>query len=69
MVAEQYAKRPLYGTMLSVVKSGLLGEPDCVNLSLAHEYHGARLLNLRTVRWHGMISIPSSTVHRFGKIM
>ena len=44
VVAEQYAKRPLYGAMLSVVKSGLLGEPDCVNLSLAHEYHGARLL-------------------------
>lgn len=44
VVAEQYTKRPLYGAMLSVVKSGLLGEPDCVNLSLAHEYHGARLL-------------------------
>ncbi len=44
MVAEQYTKRPLYGAMLSVVNQGMLGEPDCVNLSLAHEYHGARLL-------------------------
>ena len=44
VVAEQYTKRPLYQAMLSVVEEGLLGEPDCVNLSLAHEYHGARLM-------------------------
>lgn len=44
VVAEQYTKRPVYGAMLSVVEQRLLGEPDCVNLSLAHEYHGARLM-------------------------
>lgn len=44
VVAEQYTKRPLYQAMLSVVEEGLLGEPDSLNLSLAHEYHGARLI-------------------------
>ena len=44
MVAEQYTKRPTYRAMLSLVEEGLLGEPDGVNLSLAHEYHGARLM-------------------------
>lgn len=44
VVAEQYTKRPQYQAMLTLLKQGIIGEPDCINISLAHEYHGARLM-------------------------
>lgn len=43
-VAEQYFMYPYYRSMLEVLDSGIIGEPYNVNISLAHEYHGASLM-------------------------
>lgn len=42
-VAEQYFRFPTYQAMLNVLDSGIIGEPYNINISLAHEYHGASL--------------------------
>lgn len=44
VVAEQYTRYPLYEAMLRALGTGIIGEPDCLNISLAHEYHGASLI-------------------------
>jgi len=44
VVAEQYTRYPVYESMLKVLETGIIGEPDCLNISLAHEYHGASLI-------------------------
>ena len=44
VVAEQYTGYPEYRALLKVVGRNLIGEPDCLNISLAHEYHGASLM-------------------------
>lgn len=44
VVAEQYTRYPTYDSMLKVLKTGIIGEPDCINISLAHEYHGSSLI-------------------------
>lgn len=44
VVAEQYMYYPRYQAMLEVLKQNIIGEPDCINISLAHEYHGASLI-------------------------
>lgn len=44
VVNEQYRLYPIYRALLSVSESGILGEKDCLNCSLAHEYHGASLM-------------------------
>lgn len=44
VVAEQYTKYPTYDAMLKALDTGIIGEPDCLNISLAHEYHGASLI-------------------------
>lgn len=43
-VSEQYFRYPTYRSMLQVLESGIIGEPYNVDLSLAHEYHGASLM-------------------------
>lgn len=44
VVAEQYIYYPRYQAMLDVLSKDIIGEPDCINISLAHEYHGASLM-------------------------
>ncbi|MCM1258578.1 MAG: Gfo/Idh/MocA family oxidoreductase [Roseburia sp.] len=44
VVAEQYMYYPRYYAMLKVLRENLIGEPYNVNVSLAHEYHGASLI-------------------------
>lgn len=44
VVAEQYMYYPRYWAILDVLSKGIIGEPDCINISLAHEYHGASLM-------------------------
>ncbi len=44
VVAEQYTSYPTYKAMLDILNKGFIGEPDCMNISLAHEYHGASLM-------------------------
>ena len=44
VVNEQYRQYPIYRALISVADSGILGEKDCLNCSLAHEYHGASLI-------------------------
>ena len=44
IVAEQYTSYPEYSALLKVVDRNMIGEPDCLNISLAHEYHGASLM-------------------------
>lgn len=44
VVNEQYRLYPAYRALTKVAESGILGERDCLNISLAHEYHGASLM-------------------------
>ncbi len=43
-VAEQYRWYPVYGAMLGLVRSGLLGQPVSAYLSAMHDYHAAGML-------------------------
>lgn len=43
VVCEQYRRYPKFGALIEVARSGLIGEPDILSCSLAHEYHGASL--------------------------
>lgn len=43
-VAEQYFRYPLAAAGLHAIDGGLLGEPQAVTLSLAHDYHAASLV-------------------------
>ena len=44
VTAEQYFLYPYYSSLLKLVKSSIIGRADCINISLAHEYHGASLM-------------------------
>ena len=44
VIAEQYFLYPYYSSLIRLVKSGILGRINCLNISLAHEYHGASLI-------------------------
>jgi predicted dehydrogenase len=44
VIAEQYFLYPVYSSLIKLVKSGIIGETSCLNISLAHEYHGASLI-------------------------
>lgn len=44
VVAEQYTRYPEFSTLLKVLDRGMLGDRSCLNISLAHEYHGASLM-------------------------
>ena len=44
VIAEQYTRYPRYQAMLKALKDGRIGRRDCINISLAHEYHGASLM-------------------------
>lgn len=43
-VAEQYIRYPIMAAGLKAIEQGKLGEPYSVNLSVAHDYHGASLI-------------------------
>ncbi|MDD6797438.1 MAG: Gfo/Idh/MocA family oxidoreductase [Clostridia bacterium] len=44
VVAEQYTKYPMYDAMIKALGTGIIGEPDCINISLAHDYHASSLI-------------------------
>ena len=44
VVAEQYIRYPQYSALLKLVKKGIIGEVSYLNISLAHEYHGASIM-------------------------
>lgn len=44
VVAEQYCLYPYYSSLLKLVRSGIIGKVHSLNISLAHEYHGASLM-------------------------
>ncbi len=44
VVAEQYREYPYNKARLKLIKSGILGDISCINISLAHEYHGFSLI-------------------------
>ena len=44
LVAEQYRYYPTYKKIIDAVKSGMIGEPVCVNASIAHDYHGFNVI-------------------------
>ena len=43
-IAEQYHRYPFIAAGLKVIKEGKIGEPQSVNLSVAHDYHGISLI-------------------------
>lgn len=59
-VAEQYFRYPLIASGLRGLEEGLIGEPDCVELSLVHDYHAASLI--RRMLGVGMGTFPDFTV-------
>ena len=44
VIAEQYFLYPYYSSLINLVKTGIIGRINCLNISLAHEYHGASLM-------------------------
>ena len=44
VVAEQYRNYPSNKAAIRLIKSGILGDVSCMNISLAHEYHGFSLI-------------------------
>lgn len=44
VVAEQYTRYPQYRALLEVTGQDKIGDLDCLNISLAHDYHGASLM-------------------------
>ncbi|MCR5595229.1 MAG: Gfo/Idh/MocA family oxidoreductase [Lachnospiraceae bacterium] len=44
VVAEQYTRYPKYDALIKVIKSGIIGEVTCLNISLANDHHGASLI-------------------------
>ena len=44
VIAEQYFLYPYYSSLIRLVKTGIIGWINCLNISLAHEYHGASLM-------------------------
>ena len=44
VVAEQFTRFPEYAALIRLVRRRLIGEPDFLNISLAHDYHGASLM-------------------------
>lgn len=43
VVAEQYREYPSNKAAIKLVNSGIIGDVSCINISLAHEYHGVSL--------------------------
>ena len=54
VIAEQYFLYPIYSSLIKLVKSGVIGRVNCLNLSLAHEYHAASLMR-------ALLEIPANT--------
>lgn len=46
MVAEQYREYPNIKASLKLINEGIIGDVSCVNVSLAHEYHGISLIRV-----------------------
>ena len=44
VINEQYRRYPVYSSLIRIAKSGLIGEPRCLDISVAHEYHAASLI-------------------------
>lgn len=44
VVAEQYFLYPEYRKLIEIANSGIIGRTDCLNISLAHGYHGISLM-------------------------
>lgn len=44
VVAEQYREYPSNKAMIKLINSGIIGDVSCMNISLAHDYHGFSLM-------------------------
>ena len=44
VINEQYRRCPVYSSLIKITQSGLIGEPLCLDISVAHEYHAASLI-------------------------
>lgn len=44
VIAEQYISFPKYSALQKIIDQNIIGEPDCLNISLAHGYHGMSLM-------------------------
>ncbi len=44
VINEQYHRYPVYSSLIKIAQSGLIGEPQFLNISVAHEYHAASLI-------------------------
>lgn len=46
VVAEQYREYPNIKASLKLINEGIIGDVSCINVSLAHEYHGISLIRV-----------------------
>ena len=44
VIAEQYTCYPTYSALLRLINEKYIGDVNCINISLAHDYHGASLM-------------------------
>lgn len=44
VINEQYHRYPVYSSLIKIAQSGLIGETQYLNISVAHEYHAASLI-------------------------
>ena len=44
VIAEQYTRYPTYSALLRLINEKYIGDVNCINISLAHDYHGASLM-------------------------
>lgn len=44
VINEQYHRYPVYSSLIKIAQSGLIGKPQCLDISVSHEYHAASLI-------------------------
>ena len=64
VINEQYHRYPVYSSLIKIAQSGLIGEPQYLNISVAHEYHAASLirafLNVKPSEKYSVRSVTKS---------
>lgn len=64
VINEQYHRYPVYSSLIKIAQSGLIGEPQYLDISVAHEYHAASLirafLNVKPSEKYSVKSVTKS---------
>ena len=61
VINEQYHRYPVYSSLIKIANSGLIGDPMCLEISVAHEYHAASLIR-------ALLNIDSSENYKVSSV-